>query len=322
MRNVLDKSESTSIDYDVSVNTTTEVKGEMHSNLNCSAKHRTIVISDLHLGSKWSKAKEVIDFLRHNSCQTLIMCGDIIDGWAIMRGSKKKWKRRHTNFLKTVLDLAQRNTKIVYIRGNHDDFLDRVIPLSFMNISLAKDYIHSSLDGRKYYVFHGDIFDKVTSSMGWLAKLGDVAYSVLLWANRIYNKYRIKRGLGYYSFAQEIKKRVKRSVSYISDFEEKVQELAISKGCTGVICGHIHNPEISMFGSIRYMNSGDWVESMSALIEDFDGNWNIYRYCDDHDVVMSCEPQDQECSDTEDCNSCSIRCGACTEVSGDYVAPI
>ena len=187
--------------------------------------YKTIVLSDIHLGSKWSKTKEVTRFLKQHSCDTLILCGDIIDGWSLMRGKNSKWRRRHTNFIKVLLDISH-ETKIIYVRGNHDDFLDRVIPLTFSNISVVKDYIHTSGD-KRYYVLHGDVFDKVTSSMSWLAKVGDVGYSFLLWVNKIYNRRRLKKGLPYYSIAREIKLKVKASVSYPLSGEEDDRERAL-----------------------------------------------------------------------------------------------
>ena len=240
--------------------------------------YRTIVLSDIHLGSKWSRAKYASRFLKKNSCETLILCGDIIDGWAILRGKKMKWKRGHTNFIKVLLDIA-RTTRIIYVRGNHDDFLDRIIPISFLNISIVRDWILTS-GGKRYYVLHGDVFDRVTSSMKWLAKAGDVGYSMLLWLNKTYNRRRIRKGLPYYSIAGKIKQKVKASVSYISDFERHVVEIARKKGCDGVICGHIHHPEVSDIDGITYLNAGDWIESLSALTEDFDGKWSIYRASD------------------------------------------
>ncbi len=236
--------------------------------------YKTIVLSDIHLGSRWSKTKEVTRFLKQHSCDTLILCGDIIDGWSIMRGKNAKWQRCHTNFIKVLLDMSH-DTKIIYVRGNHDDFLDRVTPLSFANILVVKDYIYTSGD-KRYYVLHGDVFDKITSSMSWLAKLGDVGYSFLLWVNKIYNRKRLRKGLPYYSIAREIKHKVKASVSYISDFESHIVDIAGKKGCQGVICGHIHNPEKRVIGDILYLNSGDWMESLSALMEDYEGNWDLY----------------------------------------------
>ena len=241
--------------------------------------YKTIVLSDIHLGSKWSKAREATRFLKSKSCETLILCGDIIDGWAILRGKRAKWKRRHTNFVKALLSIAH-STRIVYVRGNHDDFLDRVIPVNFMGISIMRDWIYTS-GAKRYYVFHGDVFDRVTSSMGWLSRLGDIGYSTLLWFNKIYNHRRIKRGKPYYSIAGEIKQKVKASVSHVSDFEQNVVELARSKECDGVICGHIHHAEMRVIDGIEYLNAGDWVESLSALTEDYEGRWSIYRVAED-----------------------------------------
>ena len=220
--------------------------------------YKTIILSDIHLGSKWSKTKEVTRFLKQHSCDTLILCGDIIDGWSLMRGKNSKWSRRHTNFIKVLLDISH-NTKIIYVRGNHDDFLDRVIPLTFSNFAVGKDYIYTWWD-KRYYWPHGVVFDKLTSSMRWLAKVGDVGYSFLLWFNKIYNRRRLKKGLPYYSIARDIKLKVKASVSYISDFEKHIVDIAGKKGCQGDICGHIHYPEKKMIGNILYLNSRDWMK--------------------------------------------------------------
>ena len=168
-------------------------------------------------------------------------------------------------------------TKVIYTRGNHDDFLDQVLPLKIGSLSIVRDYIYESLD-KKYYVVHGDVFDSVTTQMKWIAKLGDIGYTFLLWLNKMYNNYRVVRGLPYYSLSQKVKMKVKSAVSYISDYEEKLSELAKAKGCHGVICGHIHHPEIRMIEGIEYLNSGDWVESFSALVEDWDGTWSIVYY--------------------------------------------
>jgi UDP-2,3-diacylglucosamine pyrophosphatase LpxH len=244
--------------------------------MNISKHHKTIVLSDIHLGSKWSKAKEVTRFMKNNSCDTLILCGDIIDGWSLMRGKKNKWKRRHTKFIKLLLDM-QHDTKIIYLRGNHDDFLNKILPIKFQNIQIVNDYVHISGD-KRFYVIHGDSFDAVTTRFSWLSKIGDIGYSLLLWLNRIYNDRRMKKGLPYYSLSKEIKNKVKVSVSFISDFEKHIVNIAKQKHCDGVICGHIHHPEKRYYDDILYLNSGDWVESLSALTEDYDGNWEIVYY--------------------------------------------
>lgn len=251
--------------------------------MNQKKHHKTIVLSDIHLGSKWSKAKEATKYLKENTCDTLILCGDIIDGWQLMRGKKAKWKKRHSNFIKLLLDI-QHDTKIIYLRGNHDDFLDRILPLQFQNIKIVKDYIHTS-NGKRFYVIHGDVFDMVTSRYSWLSKIGDVGYTLLMWVNKYYNNRRLRKGLPYYSLSREVKKRVKASVSYISDYEKHIVEIARKKKCDGVICGHIHHPEKAYYDEILYLNSGDWVESLSALTEDYEGNWEVVMYAQEEKVV-------------------------------------
>lgn len=250
--------------------------------MNQKKHHKTIVLSDIHLGSKWSKAKEATKYLKENTCDTLILCGDIIDGWQLMRGKKAKWKKRHSNFIKLLLDI-QHDTKIIYLRGNHDDFLDRILPLQFQNIKIVKDYIHTS-NGKRFYVIHGDVFDMVTSRYSWLSKIGDVGYTLLMWVNKYYNNRRLKKGLPYYSLSREVKKRVKASVSYISDYQKHIVEIARKKKCDGVICGHIHHPEKAYYDEILYLNSGDWVESLSALTEDYEGNWEVVMYAQEEKV--------------------------------------
>jgi len=240
----------------------------------------TIVISDVHLGTEHSKTAELAEFLRTVNCDTLILNGDIIDGWHLQKGGKGKWKKEHTDFFKIIMKMMENhNTKVIYVRGNHDDFIDYIAPLSFANINIVKDYMHVK-NGKRYYVVHGDIFDNVTSKMVWLAKLGDVGYTLLLWVNRIYNKNRAKRGLPYFSLSQSIKQKVKSAVSYISNYENELVSLARSRHADGIICGHIHQPADRMIDGIHYLNSGDWVESMSALLEHEDGTWEVYMHTD------------------------------------------
>jgi len=245
--------------------------------------YKTIVVSDLHLGSSGSKAKELCRFLKQNSCDLLILNGDIIDGWQLKRSGS--WKRKHTRFFQRVLKMMDEfKTEVIYTRGNHDDFLDQVLPMKIGNLSIVRDYVYKSF-GKKYYVVHGDIFDSVTTQLKWIAKLGDIGYTFLLWLNKLYNQYRIARGLPYYSLSQVIKMKVKTAVKYISDYEEKLAELARSKGCQGVICGHIHQPEMRTIDGISYLNSGDWVESSSALVEETDGTWSIVYYHEAKDQI-------------------------------------
>ncbi|HEY4786050.1 MAG TPA: UDP-2,3-diacylglucosamine diphosphatase [Bacteroidales bacterium] len=238
--------------------------------------YKTIVLSDIHLGSKNSKAKEVVRFLKKNTCDTLILNGDIIDGWQIKKGGK--WKKKHTRFFRVVLKMMEKKeTEVIYLRGNHDDFMDTIAPFTFGNLQIVKEYILER-KGKRYLVLHGDIFDAITSHLKWLAILGDIGYNLLLWINKIYNNRRIRKGLPYYSLSQVVKQKVKRAVSYISNYETELVKLARKKECDGVICGHIHHPAITEYDDITYMNSGDWVESLTALVESYKGKWEIIYY--------------------------------------------
>ncbi len=238
----------------------------------------TVVLSDIHLGTPHSKTEEVTKFLKSINCDKLILNGDIIDGWHLQKGGPNKWKPKHTEFFKVIMKMMENfGTEVIYVRGNHDDFLDNLAPLTLYNISIVKDYIYES-HGKRYYVTHGDVFDSVTTQMKWLAKLGDIGYSMLLWLNKIYNARRVKQGKPYYSLSQTIKQRVKSAVSYISDFEKELVDLARIKRCNGIICGHIHHPENTYYEEIHYLNSGDWVETLSALVEDEKGDWSVRYY--------------------------------------------
>jgi UDP-2,3-diacylglucosamine pyrophosphatase LpxH len=166
-------------------------------------------------------------------------------------------------------------TKVVYLRGNHDDFLRRLIPIALDRIELAEEHVHVGADGRRYLCIHGDAFDTVTAKMRWLAVIGDISYQLLLDINRFYNRWRAWRGKEYFSLSQAIKGRVKEAVSFISRFEDHIQSLAARRGCDGVMCGHIHKAEDRMIGGVRYLNSGDWVESLTAVVEEADGTLRV-----------------------------------------------
>ena len=235
---------------------------------------RTLILSDLHLGTKDAKARELLDVLRGVRCEKLILNGDIIDLWSLQR--KNHWSPAHTAVVRRLLKMAEKDsTRVVYLRGNHDDFIRRLIPISLDRIELAEEHIHEAADGRRYLCIHGDAFDTVMAKMRWLAVLGDISYQVLLDINRFYNRWRAWRGKEYFSLSQAIKGKVKSAVSFISRFEEHIQTLASRRGCEGVMCGHIHKAEDRMMGSVRYLNSGDWVESLTAIVEEMDGSIRV-----------------------------------------------
>jgi len=239
---------------------------------------RTVVLSDIHLGTVDSKVAEVNHFLRHVRCEKLILNGDIIDAWQLKRSGR--WTKTDTHFIRVVLKmLEKRDTQIVYLRGNHDDILSKFLPLEFENLLIADEYVHEGVKGR-YLVLHGDVFDTVTTNFVFLAHLGDWGYQTLLGINRAYNIWRSWRGLDYWSLSRAIKARVKSAVSHVSKFEEHITELARSRGCMGVMCGHIHTPADKVLGGIHYLNSGDWIESMTAIVEHWDGRYELVEYSD------------------------------------------
>ncbi|GAB3234491.1 UDP-2,3-diacylglucosamine diphosphatase [Algoriphagus aestuariicola] len=237
---------------------------------------KTIVISDVHLGTKGSKAKEISRFLKQYRCENLILNGDIIDGWQLKKSGS--WKRKHTRFFNRILKMIEQSqTNVYYLRGNHDDFLEQILPLQIGRLHILTDMNYESF-GKKYFITHGDVFDSITTNLRWIAYLGDVGYTFLLWLNRVVNYYRFKAGLPYYSLSQYIKSKIKKAISFIDDYETELAKMAKAKGCDGIICGHIHKAENRMIDGIHYLNSGDWVETMSALAEDHEGNWQLIYY--------------------------------------------
>jgi UDP-2,3-diacylglucosamine pyrophosphatase LpxH len=244
--------------------------------------YKAIIVSDLHLGTKDSKAEEFIEFIEKYSTELLILNGDIIDGWAINRGSK--WKKQHTKVISKLLKLSNK-TQIIWIRGNHDEFIQEFIGSHFGGIEIREDYQLQYFEyieydiwkPRCYYIFHGDVIDVFITKYKWLSKLGAVGYDFALWLNRWYNKYRKWRKLPYQSISQKIKAGVKAATNYINDFEIAALKMAEKKGCDGVICGHIHQPEDRIINGKRYINSGDWIENMSAVLIDNKGNIKIHK---------------------------------------------
>lgn len=240
---------------------------------------RTVFLSDLHLGTPDSKTEEVVDFLKHIRCQKLVLNGDIIDGWALKRGSR--WTSRHSRVIRKIIKLTERDkTEVIYLRGNHDEILERFMPLSFGRVRLVKEHIHTTPGGNRYLVVHGDGFDSVSTNHKWLALLGAVGYDFLLRVNRFYNKWRTWRGKEHFSLSKAVKAKVKSAVCFVDRYEELLQELARHRRCNGIICGHIHTPEDKQVGDIHYLNSGDWVESLTAIIEHLDGRMELVRYAD------------------------------------------
>jgi UDP-2,3-diacylglucosamine pyrophosphatase LpxH len=230
---------------------------------------KTIIMSDLHLGARQSQTDKIISFLDNNTTEKLILNGDIIDGWALKGNGK--WTKDCTKIFRRFMKMSEKNTKVVYIRGNHDDFLKDFIPFKLNNIRIVRKYIHTGIDNRKYFCFHGDVLDFVIMEARWLAVIGGWSYDIVIKFNTIYNKIRKWFKLPYHSLANTIKQSVKGAINFVSDFEENAKGLTKQKGYDVAVCGHIHQPKIEN----DYMNSGDFCENSTCLVEDFDGNWKI-----------------------------------------------
>lgn len=248
--------------------------------------YRTIFVSDVHLGTKDSQADKLNNFLKHNSCETLYLVGDIIDAWRIKQ-NKWRWKQSHTNVVRRVLGHAKRGTKVIYVAGNHDEFLRPFIQynIGFGLIEVVNQTEHVGADGKHYLVTHGDLFDGITRLAPWLSMLGDKAYDIILSLNSKYNWIRHKLGFGYWSLSLFLKQRVKKAVDFIFQFEKNLSDYCKKRGFDGVICGHIHHAEIKEIDGVTYMNDGDWVESCTALVEHHDGTWEIVTWTKESDDV-------------------------------------
>ncbi len=238
--------------------------------------YRTIWLSDIHLGSPGCQAFYLLDFLRVHRADTLYLVGDILDGWQLRRGWY--WPQAHNDVVQKLLRMARKGTRIVYIPGNHDELTRQFIGLSFGGIEIAEDAVHTTLDGKRLWITHGDLFDGVMQHARWLAHLGSWIYEWLLKLNRWLNAIRQRLGLPYWSMSQYLKHKTKHATNFINDFEHVMTAEAKRRGCSGVVCGHIHKAEIRTIDDIVYCNDGDWVESMTALVETFDGELRLVEW--------------------------------------------
>lgn len=239
---------------------------------------RTVFLSDLHLGTSGCQADMLLDFLRRYDAETIYLVGDIVDGWRLRKGWY--WPQSHNDVVQKLLRKVRKGARIVYVPGNHDEFLRDYAGMTFGGIEILDRAVHEAPDGRKYLVIHGDIFDVVVVHARWLALLGDWAYETALRVGQGVSYVRRKLGLPYWSLSAWAKQRVKTAVNFIGSFETCLAEEARRSGAEGVICGHIHHAAERDLDGIRYLNTGDWVESCTALIEHVDGRMEILRYAD------------------------------------------
>jgi len=245
---------------------------------NNAIKYRSVFLSDIHLGSSHSQAEALLAFLRDIECEQLFLVGDIIDGWALRR--RWSWPQEHSDVVQKLLRRARKGTRIVYILGNHDEFVRSFLPLSLGdNIEVTNEFHFRSQKGGLYLVTHGDFFDSITMTKKWLAKFGDISYEMLLKLNKSINRFR--RIIGYkrfWSLSNFAKQSVKKAVMFIDDYEQVLVSEAKRRAFDGVICGHIHKAENRNIGGVHYLNCGDWVESCSAVVETMAGEWELLHF--------------------------------------------
>jgi UDP-2,3-diacylglucosamine pyrophosphatase LpxH len=240
------------------------------------AHYRAIWISDVHLGTAGSKAEFLLDFLRFNESWELYLVGDIIDGWQLKKNWY--WKQSHNDVVQKVLRKSRKGTRVTYVAGNHDEVLRQFIGMAFGEIRIVNETTHHLLDGRKLWITHGDFFDGIIQHAKWLAYLGDSLYTLILKLNDAFNRTRHRLGMSYWSLSQYLKHRVKNAVSFITEFEQVLVNEARRRGFDGVVCGHIHKAEIRMIDDVLYCNDGDWVESLSALVETHEGELKLIHW--------------------------------------------
>ena len=239
-------------------------------------RHRTIFISDTHLGTRGCKADLLADFLAHNDCHTLYLVGDIIDGWRLKESWY--WAESHSRVLRAILNKVEEGTRVIYVPGNHDEAFRDYCGLSLAGVELRLEVLHETADGLQLLVIHGDHADGILAHARWLAKLGDWAYTIALRSNDVFNAVRRRFGLPYWSLSAYLKGKVKNAAAFIASFEEAVARLARERGADGVVCGHIHRAEVRRIGDVLYCNDGDWVESCTALTEDWRGRLAIMHW--------------------------------------------
>lgn len=245
------------------------------------AKHRTMFISDVHLGTRGAQADLLLEFLAENDAETIYLVGDIVDFWRIKRGAV--WAQSHSDVLQALLQMVRQGSKVIFIPGNHDDGLRAYCGTKFGEIDLVLESVFETAAGKRYLVMHGDEFDVVVRYAKWLAFLGDRGYQFAMWLNHPLNFVRRRLGLGYWSLSSYLKQRVKGAVNFIGEFEKSLADEADRRNVDGVICGHIHHAALRMFGDVHYVNTGDWVESCTALVESHDGDLHLIYWLKDAD---------------------------------------
>lgn len=248
-------------------------------------KYRTIWISDLHLGSKGASAQELLSFLKITESDNLYLVGDIIDMWQLSK--KWYWPESHNEVVQKILRKSRKGTNVVYVPGNHDETVRDFLPLMFGDITVEYESEYVSVQGEKFLITHGDLYDVITRYHKWIAKLGDAGYNFLISVNRYLNWFRRKMKMGYWSLSQYVKTKVKNAAAFIGDYESSVAEACKLRNFDGIICGHIHHAEMRTIDGVKYFNDGDFVESKTALAEEYDGSFVILSLQDEKLVELA-----------------------------------
>ncbi len=256
---------------------------------------RSVWISDIHLGFKGCQANALLDFLHSVETDYLFLVGDIVDFWSIKKSPY--WPQEHTNVIRSILGKAKHETKVIYVPGNHDEQMRECVGHKFGNLEIHRDYIHTTVDGKKLLIMHGDEFDVIVKNSRWLANFGSWAYETLLSLNHVVNRFRKYFNCSYWSLAAYLKHKVKNAVSYIGSFEDALAHFAREKEVDGVVCGHIHHAEIRDIDGILYCNDGDWVESCTAMFEHADGHLELVHWAKQYERNLMRELGDMQTPD-------------------------
>lgn len=250
-------------------------------------KLRSVFISDVHLGCRSAGVQYLHDFLKQVDTDYLYLVGDIVDIWSLKRSFY--WPQEHNNVLRLILSKAKQGTKVIYIPGNHDEMFREFVGHNFGKLQVRRNAVHTTADGRRILVLHGDEFDGAIKCAAWLGLVGHHAYEVILSLNRRVNWLRGKLGFPYWSLAAYLKHKAQSAVKYIDRFEHSAVQAAQRRGLDGVLCGHIHRPKLAEVDGLQYMNCGDWVESCTTIIEDHAGHMSLMHWSDQQRVVTRVE---------------------------------
>jgi len=240
------------------------------------ARHRTLFLSDFHLGMRGNQATRLVEFLNHHDADTVYLVGDVVDGWRLRNGWY--WPESHNQVVQTLLRKARKGSRVIYVPGNHDDFMRDYLGTHFGGVEVMNSDIHITADGKRYLVIHGDQFDVVVRRLPWLSLIGDAAYRSAILANAGINRVRNRLGMPYWSLSAWAKNRVKNIVNFFGDYRASLVAAARRYDVQGVVCGHIHHADMHDDFGIHYVNTGDWVESCTAVVGHFDGRMELIRW--------------------------------------------